>query len=314
MLDQINQWLTESEWYDNHKISTILECRRKAFLHLLFQGGLATTVGPGAWFGSSIHKGLEVYYNGWGRQSLSQRKDAAFRAFLSTHQHLFSSLDPERLQNKHTPENGLVILDDYFSTFAAEDQDYEPINNELAGIITISPQEGDPPFFQRSFLYVFRLDGLWRRSRDSSLWVKETKTTGNVDQEIAKLKMSRQVLGYAYSIKQWPDGDLVKGILADVIQVAVGPKSARREHIFIGETQLREWRAGTITIVEEWRSLCRRAQDEGLGGKLETFYQDDNSCLRYGRCCFYDLCAHSVALADGMAKNTWTPFQVMEGE
>jgi hypothetical protein len=315
MID-LREWLKTIEWYDNHTISLILACPRKAFFHTIYRGGLASGVGNGANFGTCIHAGLAAYYNAV-KMSLPERqcRYAAIRAFSSDYVRLFGSETPAGIDNKHKFENGLDILDCYFNNFILDDQQYEPVETELSAIYPVEPQPGDPPDFVDPFYFLIRCDGLWRRRSDGDLFVREIKTSGGgVDREVTRLAINRQTTGYATILHEFPGGERVAGVLVDVVGVYVGKREYRRE-IYLKSNRDREtWRRQTINIVQEWRARKERAASLDAPGVLDLFYQNDQECTKYGLCPFWKGCYHGLALLDELEQNTWTPLSIAQEE
>ncbi len=311
--DTVGAWLGTVEWYDNHRLGTMLECMRKAFWHILYQPpgetrqGLATRVGNGAGFGSAIHAGKAAYYDGWGKRSEPDRRIDAYEAFGRVWAKNFAGVMHE---NKHSEGNGVSILQDFFDRFLLHDIRYKPIDTEMAIVAPIEPHAGESfdPFY-----YVCRLDGLWEDLHHGDLLVEETKTTGSgVLREIERLRIARQPTGYVWATREVSGGQRVSGFLANVMLVAATKRDAAREIYTKSNYDLESWRRQTIHIVENWRRLTSyyASSSDPFLVKLDHFLQDDKQCMNYGRCAFYDVCTQGAALAATFPVNTWTPFQV----
>jgi len=310
-------WLRTVEWYDNHAIGQILSCHRKAYWHLLYRGGLADTVGPGADFGTCIHAGLAVYYSGWATLPETKRRYGAFQAFERSYERLF--VRPGRqVQNKHTLDNGIDILDEYFDQFLIQDRVWKPIENELAAIYQITPREGDPPGFAVPFWYLIRVDGVWERVSTGEWYVFETKTTGSgVDRELTRLRINRQTTGYAAVLSEFPDGRRIVGVIPNIILVAAGKREAKRDVMHRRQIHFDSWRHQTIHIIEDWRRSQALAAGRSHAEALEVFYQNDQHCTNYGLCTFYDCCdtgRTGLRREETMPLNTWTPLNSLAGE
>lgn len=305
-MSTLNEWLRTVEWYDNHKLSTILNCLRKAWLHTEFRGGLAGSVGNGAFFGSCVHAGLAAYNASWG-QPENTRRLRAIRAFASEHARKFGP-EPSLIDKKHTIDHGMNLLDEYFDRFLMEDRQWRPIETELACIVPIAPTPDDPPF--SPFYFVFRVDGLWERVSNGDWFVEETKTTGgNVARELTRLMINRQGTGYVWGMRQFDKGHRIVGVLYNVLFVGSSFDFGRDIRMKDINT-LESWRSQTIAIVEDWRRKLR-AIDEGAS-PLTTMYQNDQMCTHYGKCPYFDVCYHGLPLAETLPLNTWTPFTVTE--
>ena len=306
---QFQYTIENFEWYDNSRLNIIQACKRKAYYTLMFSGGLGSTTGNGATFGTCVHYANEIYYNNWGRYSETDRRAMAIQAFVRKHRELFGE-DPQ-VDTKHTENRGIAILTDYFQRFLAEDPFLRPIDNELRFIITIYPEPGDPDYFTMPFLYLGRCDGLWLRERDSSLWIRELKTTSQqASKELERLTVDRQPTSYFYSIGQFPlpDQTQLKGIICDVIQVAATKFEAARDYIYKTPKQILLWRAHTIRLVEHWREIRDRTDFASKWSVEKEYYQETNECYsKYGQCPFYQACRFGEEILSSKERNLWNP-------
>lgn len=311
-MTDLNTWLSQQEWYDNHTLETILACQRKAYLHKIYRGGLAAGVGHGAYAGSCLHAGHAVYYKLWG-QDENKRRLAAFRAISREHARRFGA--SETIEKKHLVENLIDIADSYFDQYLIEDKQYRPIESELACAFPIRPEPGDPVEFTVPFIYVIRLDGLWERLSDETWFVQELKSTsGGVERELTRLAINRQSTGYVYGIRQWPEGRRVKGVIASVMGVFVGKRECAREVYYKSDPVLDSWRRQTINLVEDWRRKAAQSLADGEDEvrAMDRYIQNDKHCTAYGLCPFHSVCYHGLAMAKNIPNNTWTPFEVVE--
>lgn len=308
-MNALSEQLRKLEWYDNSTISKILGCLRQTYFAKEYRGGLTAGVGDGANFGTVQHAARAVYFDGK-KHGLSEpeRRAAAMRRLMSEHQRIFGEAAPG-VARKHSMANAIDLFDYYCDNWMLEDNLWVPIETELAGVVIITPQAGDPPMFETPFHYVFRCDGLWLRTANNDLFVSEFKTTsGGVDREVTRRAIDRQTTGYVYSVKQFPDGAEVQGVFLDVMGVTVEKRDFRREVYMKNDNDLASWRRQTINIVEHWRSLKRRVENGEPA--LETFVQNDSSCTNYGLCPFWKGCYHGIQLLDELPVNEWTPFEI----
>lgn len=324
----LQEFFATQEYYDNHRLSTILNCRRKAFWHTEYQPpptaerpeptkGLATTVGNGARFGSCIHAGRGAYYGAWGRVSEPDRRLLSARAyekeyvarFGTTSPEMKSNGNPQGLDKKHVFDRGLMILDDYFDRFALEDEKFRPVETELMMILKIEPETIDTNvLYPEPWYAVFRCDGVWERVSTGDLFINELKTTSSgVDRELTRLGLNRQTNGYAWAASQF--SSRISGVLAEVIGVFVQQFDAKRDYFPKSRPVLDDWLWQTVRIVDEWRDL--RAQYKRTG-QLGLYVQNDTMCTHYGMCTFWDLCYFNSSLAETMPLNVWTPANVQE--
>lgn len=308
---QLNEWLKNKEWYDNHKLSTILACQRKAFLSMLYKNqGLAIEVGTGAFFGTCTHAALAKYYFLQDKLNETGRRMEALKTFAREYENLFLDLLPEKVPKKHSLENGLDIIDAYCDRWLPQDHKYRTVEVELAGILPIKPSPGDPPDFVEEFYFIFRADRVVERIETGDWWIVEIKTASNVKSELAHLLLARQPRGYVYALHQWEPAK-IKGFIPDIIGIYVEKKEFEREYVYCPAPILQSWRIQTINIVQRWRSILNKQK---LVPSLDNFVQDDGECTRYGLCQFYDICRYGLHKADQMKLNTWTPFQLSKKE
>jgi len=308
----LSDFIRDKEWYDNAFLDLVLSCPRKAFYSRVYN--LSMGVGPGADFGSCIHAGIASYYLWWNKCPEEKRRLKAFRAFLSLHEKLFKGPRAEELDNKHSRDAGVLMLDHYFDTHFAEDELLQPVEIELAGAIEIKPQPTDP-FHFKPFWYTFRIDGIHKRLRYGDFWIRETKTTsGGASRELKKLKLSRQPTGYLWCARQFP-GVIAAGVIPDVVSVAAKTREALRDFYFKSQKQTEDWRLQTINIVEYWRQLVRLGvieRDEDYNPikvDLNQFYQNTKECTTYGLCAYYALCDFGInsTTLRAFQPNTWNP-------
>jgi len=306
--------LERLEWYDNHRLELILSCPRKAFYYLFYRGGLDNAVGPGAHFGSCVHEGLAVYYKltQQGAED-SKRRLAAMRAFARKYTELFPSgcIEKGKPCSKHTEDNGLTILDDYFDRFQELDRYYRVIEPELGAIVKIEPRDGDPPHFQEPFHYVVRMDIVLEHVRTGEWFVLETKTTGSgVDRRLKQLRTERQGTGYCYTLQELAPQRHVAGVIGNVLLVAPDKREAQRDTFHKSRQDLDQWRRQTIEIVQGWRERVGRMLTCSLTEQLGTFYQRTSACTDYGLCSFYDLCwVGPTYQLDRYQPRTWIPLE-----
>src|SRR5208282_656537 len=311
----LHTFIENKEWYDNSRLDLILACKRKAFLAQLYNGGLEAGVGYGALFGTCMHAFRATYYSWWGKESLEQRQVRATRSFLEKHEELFTGPMLDTLDNKHTKEAGVDMIDHYCTSYAAEDSLLQPVEVELAGAVEIKHQPGDPYIFD-PFYYAFRMDGIHKRLSYGDLWVAEMKNTGGgVKRELTKLRLSRQPTGYVYCARQFPGPD-VTGAMPDVVGVLVKTRECQRDFYSKPKHVTDSWRLQTINIVEDWRRMQLNASlTQAAGGSFETilntFYQNTAECTSYGLCAFYDICrdGFSPATLAAFRKASWNPLE-----
>jgi hypothetical protein len=309
----LDELLAIYEWFDNSRVSIIRGCKRKAFFQLAgppTEDGqarpLASKVGDGANFGTAFHAGTNMYYFYWGRADEPTRRAHAARAFASEWGKYFPTVN---IQSKHKLDNGLDILMSYFDQHLADDEHYRPVKGELGFACLFSPPAED------SFLYLGRIDGIFERLYDRTIWVRELKTvSGSVKDKLEQLKFSRQTLGYIHCLrKKLPDLHIA-GAIPDVVLVASQKREAVRTAFHISSAEGASWERQLISTVADWRERVWRYRLDlaASGQKIAldlNFPQDTERCFDYGKCAFYDLCDYGLdpALVVGFESNTWNP-------
>jgi hypothetical protein len=315
--EELQEFFKDKDWYDNSRIKMLRGCKRKAYFQLIGPRGQALSggVGDGANFGSSFHAGLARYYTGWGKFDESARRIHAARAFAEEWQLYFPH---DRMQNKHSLDRGLTILDAYFDHYLAEDSEYEPVEAELGFALEIKPDGGAGSWGGVPFWYIGRVDGIFKRRTTGELFLRETKTTSSqAENRLRQLKFDHQPVGYTYCVRNLSGGlrhDIV-GYIGDVILVAVNKLEFARDYFHVSNNQAESWRRQLINTVEDWRRLKQEAGSTPAETRinsfydLDRFYQDTERCFEYGKCAFYDLCDYGLD-NDTLAQfepATWNP-------
>lgn len=309
-----NELLRTNEWYDNSTIMSIISCERRAYFYKLHKGiGVERRIGNGALFGTCFHKAREVYYRSWGKLSEKERRDGAFQAFATKHIELFGeNPDPENIDKKHTLTKGLATFENYCQTHLKEDSLFRPISPEIRFIITIKPQPGDPEDFKIPFLYVGRIDDIWERLRDNTIWISEVKTSSMQPKtEIERLALDRQPVGYFVSVLEFLNENekhRLQGVIADVTQVAATKFETERDFIHITEKRAQLWRLHTIYFIQRWREIKAKTDLNSKWEVEQNFPQRHNECFgKFGRCDMYEACRYGFDLLEGKEENKWNP-------
>lgn len=297
----LEQLLASFDWYDNSRLSVIRGCKRKAFYQLLGPLGqpLGAPVGDGANFGTAFHAGTNMYYYLWGKASEPERRVSAVRAFAEEWEKYFPTPD---LQSKHRLANGLDIMDSYFDQHLGDDEGYRPIKGELAFARLFRPADGPP------FLFLGRIDGIFERLYDGTIWVRELKTTSKSTKDrLEQLKFAHQTLGYIQCLRAGLPQLKITGAIPDVVLVAANKREALRTCYHISIQDGLVWEDQLLETIADWRERVGR-----WGGGVNygaAFYQDTERCFDYGKCAFYDLCDYGPdpALLENFQPNTWNP-------
>lgn len=298
----LQDWFKEAEWYDNHKLSTILNCKRKAFLHLTYRGGLEAGVGAGAGIGSCFHSALASYYSNHALPE-EERRLKAYRSFSLSYGQRFKE-EPEK--PAHKEDRCIPILATYFETYRDQDLDqWKPIETELMFIVPIAPRshEDFKPFF-----FTMRVDGIWELKRTGDWYIIEHKTIASgVNRELTRLTIARQPRGYVYGVRQFEKGHKVVGFMPNVLLIAAEKYEFGRDIRVISNLETDSWRAQTINIVQDWRILQIKSRNKPIHAVLDTFVQNDQHCTHYGLCPYFQVCLHGLPIADQIPSNKWTP-------
>lgn len=312
--DELTTFFAEREWYDNSRVKMIRGCKRKAYFQLIGPTGvpLSGGVGDGANFGSSMHAGLQRYYQGWGHFDEPVRRVHAARAFADEWSQYFPH---DRMQAKHRLDRGLTILDGYFDHYLMEDDQFEPVESELGFCLEMAPRKDvswiDEPSGNSfdPFWYIGRIDGIFKRISTGEVFLRETKTTSSqAEARLRQLKFDHQPVGYTYCVRNLA-GELrhdIVGYIGDVILVAATKLEYARDYFHVSTSQAESWRRQLINTVQDWRQLQQKA---GEPVDLDMYYQNTECCFEYGRCAFYSLCDYGIS-PDTIGEHeaaTWNP-------
>lgn len=277
-------------------------------------------------FGSAFHAGMEGYYgyiaeHGWSRDG------NAVQAML---ENAYKDWKKETGERKFYPdyrtfENLVELMTKYIDHFY-EDHDFlEVVHTERAFQLLIKPTEIDKVIYPdlEPFLFTGKLD--LECILNGMNWTNEFKTTGwRLDQVVNELNRSPQVIGYAYAknyvYKEPPEGCLVTVAFASARKVKSGDYGKlsldfRRVPQIYNEHDLAKWRQHFISLVAQIQQSIRT-------GFFPPRFQ---SCYKYGRCEFLDLCEQACGIDEASFRDyeqeePWdvtkevAPEALMEGE
>lgn len=322
--------IRDLEWYDNSTLSVLDRCYRKGFWKNVFTlpqtplpatapglqdgilfKGISERVGPAALYGTAIHSALDKRYSpSFASLTYEQKRILALRTFTKKYNELIP--DPEIVENKHSLDRGLDILDLYFDRYEEEDKWFRVVETEVVFINVVRPRPGEEPF--NPFIYIARSDGLIERLQYDDYFILEHKNVVAVDLELIKLKIGRQGEGYIWSAKEFPTDKPINGMLANILAVRaaeVDPlKLFKREYIHKTSYQTEQWRIETIKKVQRWRLMLQKATEQpNIVAAMLEFDRTTEECTRYGKCSFYDLCIDGPLSIDleKYSPNTWNP-------
>lgn len=293
-----SEWLKRIEWYDNTALNAFMKCREfyklKREDHLEY-GGLPDYMK----FGSILHHTADTYYNPdyYHNYSENQRRTLALLAYEEKYWQLIA--DDETIKKNYEFEHGLVILDKYFNTHLSDDQLWEPIASEFGLIFKIYPKEKGEDF--EDFYILGAADRIWRRKNSNDIYLGEMKTIGGgAENELIKVKRSRQIRTYIYGLKEIGLTGVV-GVMPDIITTVLTPASIKclRDYFIISPASLKEWRKDTIKIVSDIREAKRTG----------NYYRNPEMCTIRGTCGMYKLCWEGNRDYLVVNDNPWHPFK-----
>lgn len=320
------------ECYDNSTLATVDSCIRKAYWKLLFplegiqqspaEGaaqtsgveekhflGIQEKVGLAAHFGTSIHSAMDKMYSPilFHSKTYEARKIAAFRAFSAKYAEVIP--DHDLVESPYSHPDGIALLDYYFNHYQDEDGFFIPIDTELCAVILL--KDLDPPCY-----WISRLDGVVFRPSQSDYLVREFKTTkSSIQNKLDELRISRQVEGYVWSLRQFPSKYPISGVMPDILAVRTKERDPRklfcRDIFHITPLQAEQWYQETLVKIVRWREVRAKALVANNAPLLQHFQFDrsTNECLRYGKCSYYDLCVYGLNNVDlqKFLPNDWNP-------
>lgn len=327
--------LSQVEWYDNSTLATIDSCVRKGYWRTTFQlpapesefptkvaSGIAETVGVAGHFGTCIHAAFDKYYSPVlvKERTLQQRRIDAIRAFSAKYAKLVP--DPDLVDNKYSHLRGVDLLDMYFDHYeqTGEDSLYDPIETELALFIWINYDQNSDPFPFRPFVYICRIDGIFRRRRFDDYVIAEHKTSTSPQRILDELHLSRQARGYNWGLKQFAYDRPIEGVMANVLAIRAAESEPSklffRDYIRLDASDDAKFRLETIVKVERWRRTREMASTVPWPLQLAMFDTNPKECTRYGKCSYYDLCLHGPTGVDlsKYVPNTWNPLHAEKME
>lgn len=325
--------LSEIEWYDNSTLAAIDSCVRKGYWRTTFalpnpdsptkiQPGISETIGVAGHFGTCIHSAFDKYYSPVliREMNLTQRRIAAMRAFSAKYSQLVS--EPELVETKYSHLRGIDLLDMYFDHYetTGEDSLYEPVETEQSLFIWIKYDPLTDPFPFTPFVYICRLDGIFRRHSFNDYVITEHKTSTSPERVIRELHLSRQVRGYRWGLRQFEYDRPIEGVMANVIATRAAESDPSklffRDYVRLSDIDDAKFRLETIVKVERWRRTKALAKNVPWPLQLAMFDTNPKECTRYGLCSFYDLCLHGPTGVDlgKYAPNTWNPLHAEKME
>ncbi len=248
---------------DNSMISDYMNCPRYFYhRHVEFLKPLQPNLG--AEFGTAIHHALDRVYSG-------DSSDSARKAFLD-HFLQYEGLDST---GSRTVMKGIAILDKYLDFYHDDLSRYEIEGVELSGGMDMG-----------FFLYIGRMDLLIRDKSNNKLIVCDHKTSGR--RGYLTLNPNYQITGYIAMVREMSGSSDCETGMLNQIYYTKGRKGADPQD---SVTLVREETTKKNVHIGEWvRDTQWQASQIHNSCRCDHFPKNTNSCSRYGRCPYIDLC------------------------
>ncbi len=317
--------MTELLKVDYSKSDTFYTCPLKYKLKHL--EGWTTHYGSTALrFGGAFHAGMEGYYSyvrdhGWSRdgEAVKQMIEFASKEWVER-------TGDKQFYNDHRTLPLLIeTMSQYINHFFADHGFLEVVHTERAFQLLMKPQNEDLKNYPSltEFLFTGKLD--LECMLNGMHWTNEFKTTGwRLDVVIDELNRSPQVMGYAfaknYVFSEPPEGCLVTVAFAKANKLKAGgygkPRiDFRRVLQIYNNMDLANWRKHFISLVAQIQ----------YAHATNHFPPRFQSCYKYSRCEFLNLCEQSCTIEDAnfhgyLQEEPWdvtkevAPEELIEGE
>lgn len=282
---------------DYSSSNTYYECPLKYFLQ--HKEGWTSEFGSSALrAGSVFHAGMEGYYsyikeNGWSRDG-----GAVSRMLEYAAKDWERETGEKKFYDDHrTLPNIIEVLTSYIDHFYEDHGFVEILHTERAFQLQINPREEDLNHFPtlQPFYFTGKIDQ--EIKLNGMNWTNEFKTTGwRLDQVVSELNRSPQILGYAYAknkvYQEPPEGCMATVAFFSARKVKSGDYGKlsidfRRIPQIFNNEDLEKWR-------EHFISLASQVQE---AEKRNHFPPRLQSCYKYGRCGFLNICEQSCQVA-----------------
>ncbi len=244
---------------DNSMISDYQHCPR-FFYHRHGEFLKSKIPNLGAEFGTALHHARDAFYNG---KTESDIHKAFLDYFLQ-----FEGLDQNGIR---TCVKGIETIDQFIKFYENDFDLYDIIGVELSGAMDMG-----------FFLYIGRMDLLVVEKASKRKIVDDLKTSGR--RGYLTLNPNYQTTGYVAMVQEMGSPDCKTGRL-DQVYYYKGNKPAVlvREEVEKTPQQIKEWYRDTQWQASMIHNSCR----------CDHFPRNTNSCSRYGRCPYIDLCSCS---------------------
>ena len=277
-------------------------------------------------FGGVFHAGMEGYYSyvqehGWSRDGGAVERMLEFAG----KEWVERTGDLMYYDDYRTLPLCIELMTRYIDHFFGDHGFLEVVHTERAFKLHMQPTAKDLEHYPWlvDFWFTGKID--MECKLNGMHWTNEFKTTGwRMDQVIAELNRSPQIMGYAYAkdnvFDSVPEGCLVTVAFAKANKLKNGgygkPRIdfSRTPQIY-NEVDLQKWRDHFIKTVAQIQHAI----------SVDHFPPELSSCYNYGRCEFLNLCEQSCAIEDAnyrgyIQSEPWdvtkevAPDELIEGE
>ncbi len=286
--------LLKVDYSGSHSYHT---CPRK---YKLTKDGWKTEKGSTALrFGGVFHAGMEGYYSyikehGWSRDGGAVERMIEFASKEWTER----TGELAFYDDYRTLPLCIEVMTKYIDHFYNDHGFLEVIQSERAFQLLMKPTKMDLKHYPwlKPFLFTGKID--MECKLNGMHWTNEFKTTGwRMDQVVAELNRSPQILGYAYAkdnvFQSRPEGCLVTVAFTRANKLKAGgygkPRIdfSRTPQIY-NTVDLQQWREHFIKIVAQIQYSI----------EVDYFPPEFSSCYNYGRCEFLNICEQSCDIKD----------------
>lgn len=263
---------------DSTKLKCAQDCWRKFFYEYLL-GWRSTTPNNHLVFGSAIHEAMEyMYLNGFSYPAVL----AAHDKFMECYRADFGP-DTDELYAPKTPENALVMLEQYADNYADDLTRYEVEYTEIAGTVPVSPDR----------VLHFKMDTVLKDLALDRHFCLEHKTKGGGfnRQWNDQWLLSVQTGTYSHVLHSlYPDESPLR-VVINGLALLKTKIDFTRVPVEWGEDQMRVWLWNVnhlFDLYEHYMHLLLAAKESDP--VLMTFPMSTESCTKYFGCPYQDFC------------------------
>lgn len=285
--------------YDNTMLSDMLTCPR--YFYNRHIKGYVNVQDPkiAAEFGSAVHDGVEVLYQGGEIEAATLKFCDTFNPFL------------EHADNKHNLETGELIVTAYAELYPLEKEAFATLDTELAFTIELGSMPDDAGN-DIPVLYFGRIDVIGELPNQGKIAI-DHKTTGRISElYMNSVHPNRQFTGYVIALREHYED--VYGCMLNAIQKPYTKKDGSltlpdfgRQLSQRSEVECKMWVVETIQIIK-WIDMCIKDRVWPMDAPF--------SCSKwFKQCPYHFLCTQKVPLNDIMVPESmyevdfWTPIK-----